>query len=92
MEFFQAKRLRGALQRYTLDLMNSTAGVHPLARAVLLASRANTPVGTALESAAGQQALTALLNTNLPETGTAPEVEASVQTALAALNASRPDV
>src|SRR5512136_3481030 len=35
--FFQAKRLRGALQRNTLDLMQTMRAVHPLTPAALKA-------------------------------------------------------
>src|SRR3974377_612027 len=34
-ELFQAKRLRGAMQRNTLDLLQATAEVHPLSAASL---------------------------------------------------------
>lgn len=33
--FFQAKRLRGSMQRSTLDVLQTTAEVHPLAAAAL---------------------------------------------------------
>jgi len=89
--FFQGKKLRGALQHNTLDLMASTTEVHPLTREVLLPSLANTPAGAALESPAGQQALTALTDAGLPKPGPAPDVDASVQAALAAHDASRPE-
>ena len=65
--FFQAKRLRGAIQRSTLDQLFSTSEVRPLLRASLLQSLAGTPAGAALESAAGQLALKALLEGELPK-------------------------
>src|ERR1022692_1413497 len=51
--FFQAKKLRGALQRSTIDMIGSTAEVHPLEQAALLPPLASTPAGAALDSAAG---------------------------------------
>ncbi|MGA2017106.1 MAG: hypothetical protein ABSH26_09115 [Opitutaceae bacterium] len=89
--FFQGKKLRGALQRNTLDLMVGTTEVHPLTREALLASLANTPAGTAMQSAVGQQVLTALTGVGLPIPSPAPDANADVQAALAALDASRPD-
>ena len=89
--FFQGKKLRGALQHSTLDLMVTSAEVHPLASTTLLKALANTPAATALESADGQQALSILTKANLPKAGPTPTIEANVQTALAALDASRPE-
>lgn len=88
--FFQAKRLRGALQRNTLDLMHSTAEVRALSRAALIAALAGTPAGTALEAADGQQALGILLGGELPK-ASAAKPSAEVQAALHALEISRPD-
>lgn len=89
--FFQAKKLRGALQRNTLDLLFGTAEVHPLARAPLLAALNGTPAGNALQSADGQQALSILLGGELPAARTASPAAAHVQAALTALESSRPD-
>jgi hypothetical protein len=88
--FFQGKKLRGALQRTELDLMGTTADVHPLDRAALLAGSTD-PAGAAFGSAAGEQALTALVEGKLPEPGPAAKTDASVQAALAALDTFRPD-
>ena len=89
--FFQAKKLRGALQRSTIDMIGSTAEVHPLEQAALLPPLASTPAGAALDSAAGQEALAALTGAGLPKTDPAPKVEPDIQAALAALDDSRPD-
>src|SRR4051812_26571929 len=89
--FFQAKKLRGALQRNTLDLMFSTAEMHPLTRTALLAALTEKPAGAALASPGGQQALTVLLGGELPAPGTTQPTAADVKTALAALDGSRPD-
>src|SRR5512143_3430868 len=75
--FFQAKRLRGALQRNTLDILQSTAEVRPLDPAVLRtalvqatnASGGSTAAGdlaAALDSAAGAQTISALRTGKLP--------------------------
>lgn len=90
--FFQAKRLRGALQRNTLDLMHSTAEVRALSREALRAALAGTPVAAELETAAGAQALAVLLGGELPKPAAARPIAAEVQAALHALEYSRPDV
>src|SRR5512144_3146206 len=41
--FFQAKRMRGALQRNSLDLLQSTVEVHPLDTAALKKAVAQLP-------------------------------------------------
>jgi len=89
--FFQGKKLRGALQRNTLDVMVGTAEVHPLTREALLASLGDTPAGAAMRSTAGQPVLAALTGAGPPNPGPAPDANAGVQAALAALDASRPD-
>ncbi len=89
---FQAKKLRGTLQRTTLDLLDSATAVRPLDVNALTRTLAQTPAATALSSAAGQQALTELQTGELPSSlVTAPTVDANVQAALAALIAARPD-
>ncbi|HEY1111570.1 MAG TPA: DUF4337 family protein [Opitutaceae bacterium] len=89
--FFQAKRLRGALQRNTLDLMHSTTEVRALSREALRAALAGTPAAAALESGGGRQALGALLEGELPKPAATRPIAAEVQAALHALEVSRPD-
>lgn len=89
--FFQAKRLRGALQRNTLDLMHGTAEVRPLSREALRAALVGTPAGSALESGAGPQALGALFEGELPKPAASRPIAPEVQAALHALESSRPD-
>lgn len=89
--FFQAKRLRGALQRNTLDLMHSTTEVRALSREALRAALAGTPAAAALEGGAGPQALRALLDGELPKPADTRPIAAEVQAALHALEVSRPD-
>ncbi len=62
---FQGKKLRGALRRTELDPVGTTAEVHPLDRAALLAGSADS-AGAAFGSAAGERALTALVEGKLP--------------------------
>ena len=89
--FFQAKKLRSALQRNTLDMVESTTEVHPLDGVALTALLTETPAKAVLESAAGRQALGALQTGELPKLGASPAIDSKVKTALDALHASRPD-
>lgn len=73
--YFQAKRLRGAMQRNSLDLLQSTTEIHPLAAETLAA--AEPAVAAAL--ATGQ----------LPATTTLAPLDGRVQEALGALE--KPD-
>src|SRR5512146_2291945 len=59
--FFQAKRLRGAVQRSTLDLLQSTTEVHPVDAAAIAQG------GVAVDSPVGRQTLAALQAGQLPE-------------------------
>jgi hypothetical protein len=85
--FFQGKKLRGALLSNTLDLMAATSEVHPLAREFALSLR---PTG-AFDSPAGRQALAGLVDGSLPDAGPAPALAPDLQAAMEALDASRPD-
>lgn len=89
--YFQGKKLRGTVQRSTLDLMSGTAEVRPLQRETLLRALSGTEAGSALESASGKQALAALLAAELPATGPAESSSPEVRVALDALEHSRPD-
>jgi len=89
--FFQAKKLRSALQRNTLDMVESTTEVYPLADGALAAAVANTPAQAVLESEAGKQALTALKTGELPALAPAPAVNAGIKAALDAMAAAKSD-
>jgi hypothetical protein len=94
--FFQAKRLRGALQRNSLDLLQSTVELHPLTAAALKAAAEQLPVQpnqpeaakgktevlAVLDSPAGQQALSCLERGELPQVGPAPALEPNVKAAV----------
>lgn len=85
--FFQGKKLRGLVQRSTLDLLGATAEVRPLAAAAL----AGLPVAEGPDTPAGRRALAALREGAALDLGAAPARAASVAAALAALENSQPD-
>ncbi len=98
--FFQAKRLRGAFQHNTLDLLESIAEVHPLEAEALRQAAAQLPAGAAalkaslsglLDSAAGQKTLAALQAAQLPSLGAGPALDPRLKAALEALESSRPE-
>jgi len=103
--FFQAKRLRGALQRNSLDLLQATTEVHPLTAAALRkaveqqpnpsdppeAAAARTRVRTALDSAAGQRALSCLERGELPAAGATPALDPAIKAALDAVENLSPE-
>jgi hypothetical protein len=75
--FFQAKRLRGSMQRSTLDVLRSVAPAHPLAAAGL--------------AAAPDTVKTALLDGQLPPLPAAVVADAPLKAALDALERERPE-
>ena len=76
--YFQAKKMRAALQRNTLDLLQATADVQPLDPAKFPAP-------------AGEAVLAALQKGELPAAPTAAPLDANVQTALAAIESQKPE-
>ena len=76
--FFQAKKLRGAMQRSTLDLLQSTTELRPLDAA-------------ALPATVSEPALLALKKGELPALPPAPPMDAAVQAAFEAIASSRPE-
>jgi Domain of unknown function (DUF4337) len=101
--FFQAKRLRGALQRNTVDLMQSTVEVRALNPAGLRnaceklgdsppeAAKLKTDLSAALNSASGQQVLEMLRKGELPPGGTPVAPPPGVKAAVDAAENLRPD-
>ena len=75
--YFQAKKLRGALQRNTLDIVLATTEVHPLEAAALPA-----PVNDAT--------LVALQRGELPAVAPVPEFDATVKAALEGIESQKP--
>jgi hypothetical protein len=103
--FFQAKRLRGALQRNALDLLQSTVELHPLTTAGLKAAaeqwpaqpseseaaKVRTETLAAMGSPAGQQALAFLQRGEVPQAGAGPVLDPSVKAALDAIENLTPE-
>ncbi len=89
--FFQAKKLRSALQRNTLDMVESTTEVYPISESALTGIVAKTQAQAVLESEAGKQALAALQAGKLPKIPPSPVVDAQVKTALDALRDAKPE-
>src|SRR5689334_4840127 len=90
--FFQAKRLRGAIQHNTADLLQTVTIVHPFDPASLnqLAEQANTaelqPLKTQLqallESAPGRQALSLLQSGEPPKPEAGPALDPKIKAAM----------
>jgi len=83
--FFQAKRLRGAIQRNTIDILQTTTDVHPLDADSLARSNAT------LQTPAGQQALDGLTKGELPQLPAGPPPSAEVESALLAIENQKPE-
>ena len=75
--YFQAKKLRGALQRNTLDIVLATTEVHPLEAAALPAPVNDTT-------------LVALQRGELPAVAPIPEFDATVKAALEGIESQKP--
>ena len=103
--FFQAKRLRGAVQHNALDILQSTADVRPMEAVALrkhleeLSAQAG-PAGaeeirkqivTALETAEGRQTLVVLEKGELPGAVSAPALDPKLNGALEAVERSKPE-
>ena len=80
--YFQAKKLRSAIQRNSIDLLEATAEIHPLNPATL--ETAGGPLDTATRDA--------LVNGALPALPAAPEPDAGVKAALAAVESAKPEM
>jgi len=103
--FFQAKRLRGALQQNALDLLQNTVQVRPLSAAALKAAaerlsaqpdqpdaaKVKTDLLAALDSQAGQQAWSFLQRGEVPSAGAAPALDPTIKAALDAVGNLQPD-
>jgi hypothetical protein len=89
--FFQGKKLRGVMQRTSLDLLAGTVELRPLDLAALRALLAGTPAAALFDSPAGAALAAALRDAALPATLAAPALPAKVQAAADALEAARPD-
>lgn len=74
--YFQAKKLRGALQRNTLDILQATADVQPL-------------TATRLPASASEPTLVALQRGELPAVPAASPLDANVKAALEAIEVQK---
>jgi hypothetical protein len=98
--FFQAKRLRSAIQRNTFDLLQTTGELHPFDPAALKSAVEQLPEAapsrrellTLLGSPAGQQALGFLQRGELPPIPTGPPLDSNLKTAIEDVESSKPDV
>lgn len=88
--FFQAKRLRSALQGNTLDLMLASSGRHPIDAAALRTAVAGSPAAAALETPAGKQALTILQEGSLPKPPAAA-LDPAIVAVLGMIETTRPE-
>src|SRR5882724_7975380 len=103
--YFQAKRLRGGMQRSTLDILQATSPVQPFklvhfkqAAAALSApadrpeaGRAKAELLSLLDSSVGQQTLALLESSELPEPPAGPVTDNQVETALKAIETTQPE-
>lgn len=89
--FFQAKRLRSALQNNTLDVILNTSGRSSLDRNVWLQALAGNPVAAELATPAGELTLTTLSERTLPKPPAGAPLAANIQAALTALEAGVPE-
>lgn len=77
--FFQAKRLRGAVQRNALDILQGIADVHPLDSSALG------------DLSVAPEAMGALQKAELPALVAAPAPDANIKAAVEAVDAQKPD-
>src|SRR6185369_16204727 len=103
--YFQAKRLRGGMQRSTLDILQATSPVRPFnlsqfkQAAADLSVPADRPDGARskaelqalLNSSLGQQTLALLESAELPEPPAGPVMDKQVETALKAIETTQPE-
>ena len=90
--FFQAKRLRGAFQRNTAELLQAVSEVHSLEPATLKSWAQEKPeLAVVLGSRAGQQALGYLQRAEVPSAGPGPAGDPKIQAALDGLELLKPD-
>ena len=89
--FFQAKRLRSALQRSSLDLLQNTALTRPVSQATVEGVLAGTEATSFLQSAGGKAALDVLESGHLP-VGLPVAIEIpQIKEVVRAIEESKPD-
>lgn len=89
--YFQAKRLRAAMQRSTLDILHATASIRPVDARSLTLAFDGTPTQALLESSVGKDTVDCLVRAVLPLVGSYPVVLAPIEAVLAAVDAGESD-
>jgi len=89
--FFQGKKLRGAVQRNTLDTIASTSESGALTAVSLAQALNGTTAAALVETPEGRAALSVLSGEALPLPAAATPLDSSVEAALHALENARPD-
>jgi len=99
--FFQAKRLRGSMQRVSLDMLQAFTPVTPLAEAAMREDLSHMNSGAEAKSAAeilatlgtpaGTSMVSALLTSELPKLTPRPEVDSRIKAALEAVEKFHPE-
>jgi hypothetical protein len=97
--YFQAKRLRGGMQRSTLDILQATSPVRPFNLSQFKQAAADLPDTTRskaelqalLNSSLGQQTLALLESGELPETPVGQAPDKQVESALNAIETTQPE-
>jgi hypothetical protein len=89
--FFQAKKLRSAMQQSTLDGITATTDARPVVASALMERLAATPSSEVAKSDAGRAALRVLEGAPLPEPPAAGPIDAHVRAALDGLEKSLPE-
>ena len=83
--FFQAKKLRSALQHNTLDVLANTAEVHPLDTEALI------KLNPALDSAGGRETANLVQKGALPPLPPGPALDPAVKAAIEAIAGDEPE-
>ena len=91
--FFQAKRMRGAFQRNTAELLQAVSEVHPLELATFRkwAEKAQPKLVAVLDSRPGQDAMDFLRRGEVPPTSAAPALDPKLKAALDGLENLKAD-
>lgn len=90
--FFQAKRLRSALQRNTLDLLEAANPIRPLDPAALQqAVSSSEKLRQRLDTPAGREALALLQKGELPAIASGAPLPAEISAALSAIESLQPE-
>src|SRR5690348_4462085 len=89
--FFQAKKLRSAMQQSTLDGIAATTDTRPVVASTLMEQLTATPAAETAKSEAGRAALRVLEGAPLPKPPAAPPIDAKLKAAVDGLEKSLPE-